>query len=216
MFVSEGAFVRQVERAALRGPVPLGSGGRGVALTFDDAYRSFYETALPVLERRRVPVTLFVPSGRLGGVNTWDAGSVCERALMTAAEVSAAAARGVEIASHGHMHVDLTAVAPEDARADLAASVEALADLTGRRPRFLAYPWGRHDERVRDIARALGFEAAYAVEVPSGDAFGRERVQVEARDGAARFALKASGIYARARRYRRTSTSTNSSRSTSS
>ncbi|HEX2295850.1 MAG TPA: polysaccharide deacetylase family protein [Actinomycetota bacterium] len=215
MFVDERGFARQMERLSRR-VVGLGSGGRGVALTFDDAYRSFFEVALPVLERYGISSTLFVPSGRLGGDNTWDAGTSCDRSLMTPEQVTEAAFRGVGIGSHGHRHVDLTAVAPEEARADLAASIEALTALTGRRPRFLAYPWGRHDERVRALAAELGFEAAYAVERPSGDRFGRERVQVEADDGALRFALKASGAYGRLRSYRRTLTSTKASRSTSS
>ena len=213
--MTRDAFARQVDRVARRA-VPLDHRGRGVAVTFDDAYRSFFEVALPVLERKGIPVTLFVPSGRLGGENTWDAGSSCDLALMTPDQVAEAAGRGVEVASHGHMHVDLTAVSADDARADLVASVRTLAEITGRRPRFLAYPWGRHDAQVRALAAETGFEAAYAVNAPSGDGFGRERVQVEARDGGFRFALKGSGAYERLRRYRRTSTSTKSERSTSS
>jgi peptidoglycan/xylan/chitin deacetylase (PgdA/CDA1 family) len=204
-----------MDRVARRA-VPLDGAGRGVAVTFDDAYRNFFEVALPVLERKGIPVTLFVPSGRLGGAITWDAGTSCDVALMTREEVVEAARRGVEIASHGHMHVDLTKVSLDEARADLAESVRALEEITGRRPRFLAYPWGRHDDGVRALAADAGFEAAYAVNVSSGDPFGRERIQVEARDGALLFGLKASGAYERLRRYRRTWTSTKSARSTSS
>ena len=40
-------------------PVPP----RSVMITFDDAYRDFAEHAWPVLQRLRLPVTLFVPTG---------------------------------------------------------------------------------------------------------------------------------------------------------
>jgi peptidoglycan/xylan/chitin deacetylase (PgdA/CDA1 family) len=36
---------------------------RSLLITFDDADRSFAETAWPLLQRRRLPVTLFVPTG---------------------------------------------------------------------------------------------------------------------------------------------------------
>jgi len=36
---------------------------RAVLITFDDAYRDFGEVAWPILERHKLPVTLFVPTG---------------------------------------------------------------------------------------------------------------------------------------------------------
>jgi len=36
---------------------------RAVLITFDDAYRDFGDTAWPLLQRSRLPVTLFVPTG---------------------------------------------------------------------------------------------------------------------------------------------------------
>lgn len=205
MFVTAESFDRHLDHLARRRTVvPLEAAVAGastprppVALTFDDAYRSFFRIALPALERRGFPAALFVPSGRLGGTNTWDEDSSCDRTLMTSDEVAAAAARGVEIASHGHMHVDLTT---GDASADLTASVEALTAITGTRSRFLAYPWGRHDAEARAAAEAAGFDAAFAVNVPAEDRFGLERVQIEGGDGAWLLALKTSGAYSRVRR----------------
>lgn len=210
MFVPPDSFEAHTSR--LRRVVPLGD--EGVSITFDDAYASFFE-AFEVLQGRGLPVTLFVPSGKLGGRNDWDASTSCDTRLMTRAQVAELAARGVEIASHGHMHVDLTKVPGGEARADLTASVETLAEITGRRPRFLAYPWGRHNRAVRALAAEAGFEAAYAVNAPSGDRFGIERVQIEPSDSRLRFALKTSGAYGLLRRYKRTLTSTKSASSSS-
>ena len=207
MFVTQDELAAQMDHLEQRRSVislqdaVLGRETRrpAVALTFDDAYESF-SLALEVLEAKAFPVTLFVPSGRLGGRNTWDEGTSCDVALMSPAAVAAAAARGVDVHSHGHMHVDLTAVGAAAARTDLEASVEALTEITGTAPRYLAYPWGRHDAAVRAAAAAAGFDAAFAVNRPSGDLFGLERVQVEAGDAQWLFALKTSGTYARLRR----------------
>ena len=170
-----------------------------VALTFDDAYASF-PLALEILESKAFPVTLFVPTGLLGGRNTWDEGTRCDASLMSAEAVAEAAARGVDVESHGHRHVDLTAVGAGAARSDLEASVATLTELTGRAPRYLAYPWGRHDATARGLAAEAGFLAAFAVHRPSGDLFGLERVQVEGGDAQWLFALKTSGAYSRLRR----------------
>lgn len=208
MFVPASELERQMEHLARRRTVvplettlaPVRTPRPPVAITFDDAYRSFLETALPLIERLGLPVTLFVPSGRLGGRNSWDEGTSCDTALMAREEVAEAARRGVSIESHGHMHVDLVAAGPAAARGDLDASVAALTEITGARPRFLAYPWGRHDEAVRRVAAEAGFEAAFAVNVRADDPYGVERVQVEGGDSRAVFAAKSRGLYGRVRR----------------
>ena len=38
----------------------------GTAITFDDGYASFADTAAPILERERVPATIFLPAGLIG------------------------------------------------------------------------------------------------------------------------------------------------------
>jgi peptidoglycan/xylan/chitin deacetylase (PgdA/CDA1 family) len=207
MFVTEDELAAQLDHLERRRSViSLEDAIRGretprpaVAITFDDAYESF-GTALEILESKAFPVTVFAPSGRLGDVNTWDAGTDCDVRLMTGAALADLAARGVDVQSHGHMHVDLTACGPDQARADLEASIRMLTELTGTPPRYLAYPWGRHDATVRGIAAEVGFDAAFAVHAPSGDLFGLERVQVEAGDAPWRFSLKTSGAYAGLRR----------------
>ena len=46
-------------------------GGPLIAITFDDAYRGAVELALPELERRGLPSTLFVAPGLLGSRSLW-------------------------------------------------------------------------------------------------------------------------------------------------
>jgi peptidoglycan/xylan/chitin deacetylase (PgdA/CDA1 family) len=55
------------------------------ALTFDDGYVDFADAALPILARRGLHATLFVPGGLLGATNAWDLGYAQERRILDAA-----------------------------------------------------------------------------------------------------------------------------------
>lgn len=45
---------------------------RAVAITFDDGYRSVHDLALPILQEFKLPATVFVTSGYVGGGNMWN------------------------------------------------------------------------------------------------------------------------------------------------
>src|SRR5690348_6199731 len=73
------SFARQMELIRRRTHVVpasfcgcLPSGKPNVSITFDDAYVSVSENALPELVSRRMHSTIFVPVGSLGGGPTWE------------------------------------------------------------------------------------------------------------------------------------------------
>src|SRR2546423_1141649 len=71
---------------------------------------------------------------------------------------------GIAFGSHSYAHHDLTAMEEAECARDLRASRELLEDLLKAPVRHLAYPRGRHDERVRRAALRAGFTHAYAGE----------------------------------------------------
>lgn len=141
---------------------------RVVHVTFDDAYRSV-EGALPVLERLGVPVTIFACSGYAdnGGepltVPELAHDDPVELATMDWAKLRELAERGVEIASHTISHPRLTRLDDAELRHELTRSRERIEDELGRPCRFLAYPYGDEDARVRAAAASAGYEAAFAL-----------------------------------------------------
>jgi len=67
---------------------------------------------------------------------------------------------GVDFQCHGAAHRYLDGLVESAVEADLARAGKRIEQELGHRPRFLAYPDGRHDARVRETAKRLGYLAA--------------------------------------------------------
>ena len=178
-------------------------GRRTLAVTFDDAYRSVYELARPILGELGLPATVFVPTAFAGsekpmswpGIERW-LGGPHERELvpMSWEELGELAEAGWEIGSHTRTHPRLTelddealAVELEGSRADCEAALQAPC-------RSLAYPYGDEDERVVAAAGAAGYMAAGALPQSFAGASHLRwpRVGVYRPDDHRRFAIKTS------------------------
>jgi peptidoglycan/xylan/chitin deacetylase (PgdA/CDA1 family) len=198
------AFLARKRRVVPLEAILSGSESPGrpaVAITFDDGYRSFLTTAAPVLRRYDFPATLFVPTGWIGDSMRWEPqpANAVNLDIMTAEEIRSCQAMGYEIASHGHAHAHMAALAPEVAQADVAESMSRLTAILGHQPRYLAYPWGEHSATVRGAVERAGFEAAFSINQVDAGQFGRERVAIRRSDPRLVFEAKTSGRYLRAR-----------------
>ncbi|ORV90619.1 polysaccharide deacetylase [Mycolicibacterium iranicum] len=140
---------------------------RLVGLTFDDGYRDFATTALPILQRYGFTATVFVLAGRLGGQNEWSRPGP-SKALLTADEIRQVASAGMEIGSHGLMHVRLPGVDQSALAAETRHSRTILSELIQRDVTGFCYPWGEVDAEVVKSVRAAGYDYACAVK-PGSD-----------------------------------------------
>ncbi len=157
-----------------------------IVVTFDDAYRSFFEKALPILREEGVKATLSVissfidaPPGDLPPLMTWD-------------QIREAGESGfVEIASHSHgLHQYETCNPYDDTspsvttrrylsrdrryedrdeyrwriRHDLQRAKSSLKQNVGRDVSVLAWPYGEHNAMARELARQEGFPVTLGLE----------------------------------------------------
>ncbi|HLV77222.1 MAG TPA: polysaccharide deacetylase family protein [Marinobacter sp.] len=140
--------------AATRSALAGETSGNHIAITFDDAYQSVYQTAAPLLERFGFPYTIFVNTDAVGkrGYMTWD----------QLAEV--AADRHVTIANHSadHGHLARKPGEPEarwhqrvDASLDRAR--EALEEKLHVDNPMFAYPYGEFDKALEDKLSERGW-----------------------------------------------------------
>jgi peptidoglycan/xylan/chitin deacetylase (PgdA/CDA1 family) len=133
------------------------------AVTFDDGFAGLHAHALPSLVRHRVASTIFLvaetltPGGR--AVDWAPPGS----GTLTLDQVHEMAGAGVRFGSHSYSHHDLTGLGDGELDRDLRESRVLLEDLLHAPVPFLAYPGGRHDERVRAAARRAGYTHAFTL-----------------------------------------------------
>jgi peptidoglycan/xylan/chitin deacetylase (PgdA/CDA1 family) len=125
-----------------------------VALTFDDGYRNFLSSALPLLQEFRMPATVFVVSGRCGGYNDWPSLSTIQPRLklMDWTEIQEISQAGVAIGAHTVTHANLTALPERQAVQEIRDSRSAIEDRIGLPVDTFAYPYGATSAAVRGIA----------------------------------------------------------------
>ena len=137
-----------------------------VVITFDDACRSVFEHALPVLSRFGLPATVFVPTDYAGtdtpmgwaGFDRWlGTPHEPELACMSWDTLSALADAGWEVGSHTHSHPRLATVGDAPLEGELRESRATIEERLQRPCHSIAYPYGDCDARIAEAARAAGY-----------------------------------------------------------
>jgi peptidoglycan/xylan/chitin deacetylase (PgdA/CDA1 family) len=129
---------------------------RPVVLTFDDGYGDFYSHALPLLKQYGHTATVFQTTGWVGLEGT-------EKRIMNWREIAEVAEAGIEFGAHTIKHPQLDRLPDGELHEELYVSKSLLEDKLGMAVPGLAYPFGYSNEKVRQVARELGYAYAYAV-----------------------------------------------------
>jgi peptidoglycan/xylan/chitin deacetylase (PgdA/CDA1 family) len=151
-----GVTVRDIARWQ-RGEMQLPE--RPVAITFDDAYTSVTDHAIPLLNARAWKSSVFVVTSQIGGTNAWDVAAP-PASLMCADVLRALNTAGHEIGSHTHQHRRIKGLETRTALDELIASHDALRSLIGADIHSFAFPYGSHDAITLEMVRAAGYQAS--------------------------------------------------------
>jgi peptidoglycan/xylan/chitin deacetylase (PgdA/CDA1 family) len=180
---------------------PLASDRPNVAVTFDDAFRSVRENALPALVRHRIPAAIFVPTGYLGRTPGWRMETTGDQAetVMTAEEIAGLPSDLIAIGSHTIDHPHLTQLSEAEVADQFATSRKTLETLLGRTIDTLAFPYGDHNARVIEQARAAGYRHVFTVAPQAigagSESISRGRTSADPSDPPGLFALKSRGAF---------------------
>jgi peptidoglycan/xylan/chitin deacetylase (PgdA/CDA1 family) len=135
-------------------------GTPAVAITFDDAYQG----VMTVLERGwRRPAAVFVLTEQVGASTLgWNTRSPSIQHHCTLEQLQALHGSGFELEFHGVDHHNLAKFSTDEIQARCARGIAWFERHLGRRPRYLAYPYGCCDTRICD-AVAPFFDGAVSV-----------------------------------------------------
>lgn len=129
---------------------------KSVVITFDDGYSSIYEEAFPMLQAYGYPFTLFLSTQPIDdGLNnymSWD-------------QIREMSDAGVIIANHMVDHPYMLEARDEESdrqrlarlREDLLRAEQRIEQETGQSHRYLAYPYGEYEPRIKALLEELSF-----------------------------------------------------------
>jgi peptidoglycan/xylan/chitin deacetylase (PgdA/CDA1 family) len=182
------ALARLADPVATGGPAP-------VVLTFDDGTVDFVDRALPVLERHRLPVTLYAATSFIdeGRPFPGDGRPVSWQGL-----ADACATGLVEVGSHTHGHRLLDRLPPVEVAGELDRSIELIGEHLGRPPLDFAYPKAvpgspAADREVRRRFRSAALAGTRANPFGATDPHRLARSPIQRSDGMHWFERKVGG-----------------------
>jgi peptidoglycan/xylan/chitin deacetylase (PgdA/CDA1 family) len=195
-------LVRLTKPVKLDVKLPLDSGFRYSAVTFDDGFLNVVENALPEMEKKNIPAAIFVTADGLGTVTTyWPASAHYERSqrVLTAEELRGLPEDLISIGSHTATHPYLPSLEQEDAWRELHGSRVQLEKVLGRKVTLFSFPFGGFNERLIQWAREAGYERVFtsmpSMAFTTAGEFVAGRVPAEPSDRPLEFRLKLLGAY---------------------
>lgn len=121
-------------------------------ITVDDAYKSFYEKAWPLLKKYNQKATLYVNTETVGAPD-----------YMTWEEINEVSAYGIEIGNHSHTHsYFLNEKDIQFFSSDLKTSNKAFLKHMGTIPKTYAYPYGEWNDQMVHVLDTTGYASAVA------------------------------------------------------
>jgi peptidoglycan/xylan/chitin deacetylase (PgdA/CDA1 family) len=150
------------------------------AITFDDGFRDNLTVALPLLEKYRIPVTLFITAGYIGRVGYLSGNDVRELGNHPL----------VTIGAHGLWHRNFTQLSKENARGEMVESRRLLEHLSRQPVEFMSWPYGESNERLERLSEECGFRAAWSGWNANDARLSYRRVPVLRGDNRSRFISK--------------------------
>lgn len=183
---------------ALRKDAAVSLPRRAVLVTFDDAYQNNLDNALPILQEFGVPVTIFVSTAFVGGMNEWDGST---DPILTSTQLQSLIDNGFTLAYHSHRHLNYKNQSTAAIEADLLTNMEEAGRMNLPMAPAFSYPYGGRPkdpvarQQMIELMERLGIKAAFRIgnrinPIPVRDAYDLNRIDVRGTDSFAVFKRK--------------------------
>jgi peptidoglycan/xylan/chitin deacetylase (PgdA/CDA1 family) len=154
------SFVSLAEiQAHLKGELELRE--RAVAVTLDDGFADNYTDAFPVLQRHRIPATVFLAVNAVGGENRWmSANGYPRRPMLGWEQIHEMQSAGLTFGSHTLNHPRLSTLDRDAAGEEICEAKRILEDRLGVPVEQFAYPYGDWSAETVQLVREAGHQLA--------------------------------------------------------
>jgi len=136
---------------------------RSVVITVDDGHRSVYSDLFPLIEKYRIPATLFLYPSAISNASyamTWEQAKEMQQSGLC------------DVQSHSYWHPnfkkDRKRMTPAEFEKSVAVqltkSKARLEEKLGGKVDMLAWPFGIFDQELMEKAAAAGYRAAFSIE----------------------------------------------------
>jgi len=133
---------------------------KAVILTFDDGYKDFIDTAMPVLDRLNFSATIFVVSKLVGDTARWRTRELHLMPLLDWSEIHDVLNTGHEIGSHGLYHLNFSCLSRRALWQEVAGSKEIIEAKLKSPIVSFAYPYSIHNQQIVDTVKEAGYKYA--------------------------------------------------------
>lgn len=124
----------------------------GIAVTFDDGYKSTLTLAAPIFASLNIPFHIFLTQSYVEGVD--------KRFLRPTDIRELCSIPGISFGVHGVSHQRLTNLNPDQVRVEIQQSRDWLEQLVGKPVTSLSYPHGEFNSTVSNLAGECGVLSA--------------------------------------------------------
>ncbi len=121
------------------------------AITFDDGYKNNFLYAYPILKKYSFPTTIFVITNFIG-----------KEGYLTLGDMKKMQENNITFGSHTKSHLWLPDLTDKKLREEVFGSKEILEKSLKNQIKFISYPIGAHDERVKSVVKEAGYTAGCA------------------------------------------------------
>jgi peptidoglycan/xylan/chitin deacetylase (PgdA/CDA1 family) len=169
---------------------------RYVGITFDDGFENFISVALPELQRRNIPSTVFIILEALG--NEFGTPEFLEK-VMSADQLRSIPQYLVTLGSHTLTHPFLPSLRNEEAFNELLESRLQLEKILNRSVTLFSFPFGGFSDELVQLSRQAGYARVFTT-LPNLAFTGEEqfavgRIRADTTNWPLEFRLKIVGAY---------------------
>jgi peptidoglycan/xylan/chitin deacetylase (PgdA/CDA1 family) len=122
-----------------------------VVITFDGGYRSIIEHALPMLEKNKIPFTIFISPNNLNATKRYILSSDLKRLKKN---------KLITFGLHPESYTRLSNKKPEEIKRQINNAKSIVREILDKEVDFFAYPFGEYSLTYKNIIANSGFKAA--------------------------------------------------------